>query len=99
MKTTLLTIGTIIAFTAGTTLFTACGSGNQQEEESTEQHDIDGSSDSDSSDSESTEAVAETTHACPMHPEVTGLEGDSCSKCGMDLTLAEASDEEHDHQH
>ena len=25
------------------------------------------------------------TYACPMHPEVTGKEGDSCPKCGMKL--------------
>ncbi|GAB2575410.1 heavy metal-binding domain-containing protein [Spirosoma areae] len=25
------------------------------------------------------------TYACPMHPEVTGKEGDICSKCGMKL--------------
>ena len=24
-------------------------------------------------------------YACPMHPEVTGKQGDTCSKCGMDL--------------
>lgn len=24
-------------------------------------------------------------YACPMHPEVTGNQGDKCSKCGMDL--------------
>ncbi len=27
----------------------------------------------------------EHTYACPMHPEVTGKEGDKCPKCGMDL--------------
>jgi hypothetical protein len=27
--------------------------------------------------------------ACPMHPEITGHEGDKCSKCGMDLTEIE----------
>lgn len=27
----------------------------------------------------------EVVYACPMHPEVTGKEGDSCPKCGMDL--------------
>jgi hypothetical protein len=26
--------------------------------------------------------------ACPMHPEVTGKEGDKCHKCGMKLTKA-----------
>ncbi len=30
----------------------------------------------------SSEALA---YACPMHPEVTGKEGDKCSKCGMYL--------------
>lgn len=32
----------------------------------------------------------DTTHvhvfACPMHPEITGKEGDKCPKCGMALT-------------
>lgn len=27
----------------------------------------------------------EHTYACPMHPEVTGKEGDECPKCGMKL--------------
>jgi nitrous oxide reductase accessory protein NosL len=26
------------------------------------------------------------THACPMHPEITGKKGDKCSECKMDLT-------------
>jgi hypothetical protein len=25
------------------------------------------------------------TYSCPMHPEITGKEGDKCSKCGMAL--------------
>jgi Cu(I)/Ag(I) efflux system membrane fusion protein len=24
-------------------------------------------------------------YVCPMHPKVSGKEGDKCSKCGMDL--------------
>ena len=38
--------------------------------------------------------------ACPMHPEVTGKQGDKCSKCGMDLVAAkkeEPGHEGHDH--
>ncbi|HEX8332032.1 MAG TPA: heavy metal-binding domain-containing protein [Segetibacter sp.] len=27
----------------------------------------------------------EQTYACPMHPDVTGKEGDTCPKCGMKL--------------
>jgi nitrous oxide reductase accessory protein NosL len=26
------------------------------------------------------------THACSMHPEITGKKGDKCSKCDMELT-------------
>jgi hypothetical protein len=29
---------------------------------------------------------ADKMYACPMHPEVTGKQGEKCSKCGMDLT-------------
>lgn len=34
---------------------------------------------------ESTEHSGAHTYACPMHPEVTGKEGDICPKCGMKL--------------
>ncbi len=34
----------------------------------------------------------ETVYACPMHPEITGKEGDKCSKCEMDLEAIEAHD-------
>jgi len=30
------------------------------------------------------------TYACPMHPEVTGKEGDTCPKCGMKLVHSDA---------
>lgn len=30
-------------------------------------------------------------YACPMHPEVTGKEGDTCPKCGMPLEHADES--------
>ena len=29
---------------------------------------------------------SEKMYACPMHPEVTGKKGDTCPKCGMELT-------------
>ncbi len=31
------------------------------------------------------------TYACPMHPEVTGNEGDTCPKCGMKLEHNDAA--------
>ena len=38
--------------------------------------------------------------ACPMHPEVTGKDGDTCSKCGMKLEAGKSKDStatHHDH--
>lgn len=39
-----------------------------------------------------TKTVGEHEHrfACPMHPEVTGKEGDTCPKCGMKLEHSDA---------
>lgn len=31
-------------------------------------------------------------YTCPMHPEVTGKQGEKCSKCGMELTEPVVSD-------
>ena len=31
-------------------------------------------------------------YACPMHPDVTGKEGEKCSKCGMKLTAVKGAD-------
>lgn len=44
--------------------------------------------------------VQNETHAyaCSMHPEITGIKGDTCSKCGMDLTPVSGDDhKEHNH--
>ncbi len=32
----------------------------------------------------------ESVYACPMHPEVTGKQGEKCPKCGMDLKAVNA---------
>ena len=91
MKRTILTFATIIAFTAGSTLLTSCGSNTSSEDESTEQHDMN------SDEGEHNDTMAEATHVCPMHPEITGLEGDTCSKCGMDLVAVADADSEMEH--
>jgi len=42
--------------------------------------------------------VKNSTYACSMHPEITGIKGDKCSKCGMDLTPIKGDDHEgHNH--
>jgi hypothetical protein len=48
------------------------------------------------------ETDTEVSFACPMHPEITGKEGDTCSKCGMALEKVEEEEEnghEDDHDH
>jgi Cu(I)/Ag(I) efflux system membrane fusion protein len=34
--------------------------------------------------------TADSSYACPMHPEITGKKGDTCSKCHMALTESHA---------
>jgi hypothetical protein len=41
--------------------------------------------------SSSTDHGHEHSFACPMHPEVTGKEGDNCPKCGMKLEHADVA--------
>lgn len=50
-------------------LISSCGNANKQPKEQAE-HLAD---------------AHEHTYTCPMHPEVTGKEGDTCPKCGMKL--------------
>ena len=35
---------------------------------------------------ENNTATAEQLYSCPMHPEITGAKGGTCSECGMELT-------------
>lgn len=44
-----------------------------------------------------TEQAEEIGYACPMHPEVKGKEGDTCSKCGMALEKLESEVEHANH--
>ncbi|MEL1239498.1 DUF3347 domain-containing protein [Flavobacterium flavipallidum] len=38
----------------------------------------------------------ETQFSCPMHPEITGKEGDVCSECGMELEAVKKGAESED---
>lgn len=70
MKSTIKT-GFAGLFAASALLFAACGNN--------------ASTAHDNSDTTQSEAGHQHTYACPMHPEVTGKEGDTCPKCGMKL--------------
>jgi glutamine amidotransferase PdxT len=52
-------------------IFTSCDSQTGKTETSTSEHDA---------------VLQQNTHACSMHPEITGVKGDKCSKCDMELT-------------
>lgn len=47
------------------------------------------------------EQTGNTTYACPMHPDITGKDGDKCSQCGMALKPAKNEEEpgHGDHKH
>lgn len=77
-------------FLSGTLLFTSCNSkkNEQQEQKEAEGHEHKEGEDHD------------VVYACSMHPEVTGKEGDKCSKCGMKLeAMKKADSTEHHHDH
>ncbi len=56
------------------TIFAACNNSGETKTTAT-----------DSTKTEMTHEGGDHIYACPMHPEVTGKEGDECPKCGMKL--------------
>lgn len=97
-KVSLTTLILIAGFSAGTVLFAGCGNnkkGEGQEQTEDENHEHKEGEEQKGDD----EATA---YACPMHPEVTGKKGDTCSKCGMKLEPVKDADStkvdaEHEH--
>ena len=83
-KISILTIA-LFAFTLS---MTSCGGNSDHAHDNMEEHGTE------HMENHSDEQMENHTYTCPMHPEITGKEGDKCSKCGMDLKMAE--DEDHD---
>jgi len=82
-KLSLTTLAIITVFTLGTVLLSACGEHKKtegQEQTESEHHEHKEGED---------KAMA---YACSMHPEITGKEGDTCSKCGMKLEPVKEAD-------
>jgi hypothetical protein len=78
MKRSFFTVAILtIALLIGSQLVMSCGGKKDQATEIREQTKPDST------------AVA---YACPMHPEVTGKEGVTCSKCGMELVAVKNRD-------
>lgn len=74
-----------------------CGGKKAEQTEETEHHHEAGDS-TDHHDMDSTKTDhTEMAYSCPMHPEVTGKDGDKCSKCGMKLELVKEHKDDHEH--
>jgi hypothetical protein len=92
MKKSILTIAILVSgLFMSSVLVTGCGSKKEQTSEEDHHHAA----------GDSTEHHDEMamTYACSMHPEVTGKEGESCSKCGMKLELVKNADSAKMHDH
>ena len=66
-----------------TIVLVACNSNNEKAKESTETK----STDTTTITKEEAQPVAQQLYSCSMHPEVIGKKDESCSKCGMKLTV------------
>jgi hypothetical protein len=92
MKKSILTIAILISgLFISSILITGCGSKKEQTTEHDHQHTA--------GDSTKQHDEMAMVYACPMHPEITGKEGDSCSKCGMKLELVKDADSTKVHEH
>lgn len=114
MKRKLLTFGTAALFLIGASFITSCGNSQNAEDQEEHEHmdaeehehmDADEHEDMDhdkmemdeNNETEKTEQTA-AVYACPMHPEITGKEGEKCSECGMALKKVEEDHSDHDHE-
>jgi len=87
-KSFLISMLVVVMMSGASALVTSCGSkGAQQEEQAQEPVEEPAAS-----------TGEEIAYACPMHPEITGKKGDTCSKCGMDLEEVKG-DEDSTHMH
>ncbi len=98
MKKTILTATIVITgLFASAVLISSCGG---KKEQSTEEHHHE-AGDTTAHHDEMEMDSTQMAYACPMHPEVTGKAGDTCSKCGMKLVAVNADSTkvhgEHEH--
>lgn len=110
MKKITIVIISLSLIVALSSIMTSCGSGQNNNEQSTESHDDSvklthvcpmhpdekgGANDKCSKCGMALEPIAKQVEAsCPMHPEITGKKGDTCSKCGMALVAPDNSESE-----
>ncbi len=84
MKTLFASLFTLLSFSIGSFVLTSCGGSSSSDSTTNEEHQVNQET------HEHMEATA--TFTCPMHPEITGKEGDKCPKCGMSLEAAKGKE-------
>jgi len=103
MKKSIIIIGVLVAIVVTSTVFvTSCTGKKNEQQEQTEDagHQHAEGEEHESMEMDSTNVDHhQIAYACPMHPEVTGKEGDKCSKCGMKLEAVKSSDSTAHHDH
>ena len=96
MKGKIILLGAAVLFAIGSLTFIGCGNAGDHSEE--DGHDNAGlNEEHEHAEGEEHNGSAEENRhvfVCPMHPEITGVEGDHCSECGMDLEKVEHEHEE-----
>ncbi|MEO7989286.1 MAG: heavy metal-binding domain-containing protein [Chryseolinea sp.] len=92
MKKSFLTTMLIAGIVVSALLMTGCGG----KKEGDHQH---AKGDTTARHDEMKMDAKQVAYACPMHPEITGKEGDSCSKCGMKLEAVKVDSTKVEHQH
>ncbi len=90
MKKSILILATAIFLVGGTAVLSSCGNDENTENQ---EHMMN------SEDAEHSDAAVDTVYACPMHHNITGKKGDTCSICGMKLTNTETAKEHQGHTH
>ena len=98
MRKTILNLGIAMLFVVGSATFIGCSNESHEQNETAEEEameqeenmEMENKTEVESESEVESEAETETiVYACPMHPEITGEEGEQCSKCGMDLKKVE----------
>jgi hypothetical protein len=97
MKKSIMTISILTSgFLIGTTVMTSCSQKKGEKQEQSEKDEEEEENEHEEAEEHEHQAKSDSTataYACSMHPEVTGKEGDKCSKCGMKLEAVKAKDE------
>jgi hypothetical protein len=96
MKKSILTIAILIfGLFVASVVVTSCGGKKEQSTEEHE-HEHEGEDTTQHHHDEMEMDDSQMAYACPMHPEITGKEGDTCSKCGMKLEPVKEHDDDHE---